>query len=71
MESNNRRLFTVIEAAHVLSVCPRTIANLTARGKLGTVRIGRCLRIRSEEIERFINANERKPTGWKKAAHVG
>jgi excisionase family DNA binding protein len=45
---------TVAEAAAVLRVSTKTIRRLIARGALGCVKIGRALRLRSVDLDRYI-----------------
>lgn len=47
-------LMTVAEAAAVLRVSTKTIRRLIARGALGRVKIGRALRLRSVDLDRYI-----------------
>src|SRR5215510_10331201 len=47
-------LMTVAEAAAVLRVSTKTIRRLIARGAFGRVKIGRALRIRSVDLDRYI-----------------
>ena len=51
-------LLTVIEAAELLQVSTRTIRRLTASGALRAVRVGRAVRLRIAEIERFLASSE-------------
>lgn len=54
------------EAARMLGgICPRTLANLMSRGKLGFVKVGRRTLFDVADIAEFIERNKRKPTGWK------
>jgi excisionase family DNA binding protein len=65
MKTTTTQLHTVTEAARILGLCKRSIGNQVAAGKLGFVKIGRSIRFRAEELERFIAAHEVKPKGWK------
>jgi excisionase family DNA binding protein len=51
-------LLTVTEVAAVLNVSARTIRRLAASGSLQTVRIGRAVRFRVDEVERMITMGE-------------
>lgn len=48
------RLYSVSETATVLSISERTCWRLLAAGDLKRVRIGRCVRITSESVNRLI-----------------
>jgi excisionase family DNA binding protein len=48
-------LLTVRETATVLKVTPRTLFRWLAEGQLGAVRIGHTTRIRSEDLQAFID----------------
>lgn len=60
MEKNkSSRLLTVAEAAQRLSVKPSTIRSwILKRQKIDVVKVGRCVRITEESVERFINENK-------------
>jgi excisionase family DNA binding protein len=51
-------LLTVTEFAAVLNVSERTVRRLAASGSLQTVRIGRVVRFRAEEVGRIITMGE-------------
>jgi excisionase family DNA binding protein len=42
------------EAARILCVCDRTIRREIERGRLAAIRVGRSLRIRIEELRRYM-----------------
>lgn len=44
-------LVTRLQAAQMLSVCERTIANMQRRGELSTVKLGKAARCIRSEIE--------------------
>jgi excisionase family DNA binding protein len=48
-------LLTLADAAKYLSVGQRTLARLTAEGKLPCVRIGRAVRYHVPDLDAFIN----------------
>jgi excisionase family DNA binding protein len=48
------------EAARILSVCARTVGREIERGQLTGFRVGRNVRIRMSELQRYI---ERHTTG--------
>ena len=50
------RLLTYQEAADVLAVGRTTIYGLVGRGELPVVKIGRCSRLRPEDLEKFIKS---------------
>jgi excisionase family DNA binding protein len=47
-------LMTVSETATILHVSPRTIRRMIKRGELNPARIGRSIRIRSEDIRQIV-----------------
>ena len=47
-------LKTVPDSADLLSVSPKTLWAWIASGRIGVVRLGRCVRIKNSEIERLI-----------------
>ena len=51
-------LLTEREAAEFLRVCSRTAFNLREAGKLTCVKIGRTVRYRLEELQRFVRELE-------------
>ena len=51
---DDRLLVNSTEAARMLSVCPRTIANLTASGQIRVVRIGRSVRFSIADLTDFV-----------------
>ena len=68
-KKNVRRLLTYEEAADYLSVGRTKIYDLVGRGELPAVKIGRCTRLRPEDLEEFIEARLiRRPTAseWTK-----
>lgn len=54
-------LLTVRETAALLKVTPRTLFRWLAEGQLGAVRIGHTTRIRSEDLQAFINQHVTTP----------
>lgn len=57
---NGKRLLTPQEVADFLQVSRWTVYDQVRKGQLKAVRIGKGLRFRPEEVERFVN---RKTTG--------
>lgn len=53
-------VLTVHEVARMLRVNPKTVYAMAKRGELRTFRVGRVLRCRKDEVERFIAASEVK-----------
>ena len=51
-------LLTEREAAEYMRISPRTVFSLRASGKLACVKIGRSVRYRLAELERFIRGAE-------------
>lgn len=49
------RVLTVTEVADVLRVTPKTVYALIKRGELPSFRIGRAVRCREDDVERFIS----------------
>ena len=52
-QADQEGLLTTQQAAEYFQVCERTVARMAARGELAAVRIGRCLRFRREDLDRF------------------
>jgi excisionase family DNA binding protein len=48
------RLVTIAQGAEHLSVSERTVRRAVADGRLPAVRIGRCIRIRLDDLERLM-----------------
>jgi excisionase family DNA binding protein len=48
------QLITVLQAASRCAVTPRMIRKLIAKTELPVVRIGRCVRVRLEDLEAFL-----------------
>ena len=49
-------LVTRLQAAQMLAVCERTIANMQRRGELSIVKVGKAARCIRQEIEAFGKA---------------
>lgn len=63
---NNHQLLTVKEVAERLNVRESTIrAWLLRRRRLSIVKVGRCVRIPADEIDRLINENTIPARGGK------
>lgn len=54
MSKSTDYLLKVGEVAHRLAVSPRMVYNLIAQGKLKSLKVGRCTRIRESSLDRFI-----------------
>jgi excisionase family DNA binding protein len=54
-------LMDVRAAARALSVSPRTVQNLAARGELPTVKIGKLTRYAVDDLQRLIDARRQAP----------
>lgn len=52
-----RPLLDIEEAARILGTSERMIRRLIAEGKLRRVKVGRWVRIRPEDLERFMDIN--------------
>jgi excisionase family DNA binding protein len=65
MATTARRLVSLLEAAEMLAISPKTVRRYIAAGDLEAVRLGRkALRIKLDSLERFIDA---KPVGnWRR-----
>ena len=57
---NEHRLLNVYEVARYLGVSTRTVYRLVSRGELKGVMVGRLLRFRPQDIERFIDRTSEK-----------
>lgn len=65
-KSARMHLLTVTEAAQRLSVKPATIRSwIFKRRHLDVVKVGRCVRITEESVERFIDVNKIPAEGKK------
>lgn len=64
-------LLTKKEASRVLASSLRTVDGLIASGNLQVVRIGKSVRIRPSELERFISARESRVNPKAKKQRVG
>ncbi len=53
------QLLTIREAADRLRVSKRTVEQLLSNGEIGTVRIGRSVRIAEHHLEQFVAAHDR------------
>lgn len=51
------QLLTASEAAQLLKVSPKTVYVMIEREEIATVRFGRSVRIRKEDLENFINSH--------------
>lgn len=49
------RLLTVADVALALRVTPKTVYRLLAAGKLPRVKVGAAVRVRPEDLDRFID----------------
>jgi len=48
------------EAADVLAISPRKLWELTNRGEIPCIRIGRSVRYDPDDLKKWIDANKRK-----------
>jgi len=53
-------LLTKSQAAKLLAVCPRTVDNLIAAGRLKVVKLGTAARIDPRDLRAFIDAAKQK-----------
>ena len=51
---NPTRLLTSAEAAGLLSISPKTLQRLVARGDLAVIRVGSSLRFSTGDLEAFV-----------------
>jgi excisionase family DNA binding protein len=63
-EARRDGLVTTAEAARVLRVHPWTVRQAIQSGELPSIRIGRCLRIKVADLDRFVS--ERREGGWRR-----
>lgn len=54
-------LLSVREVADALGVHPETIRRLIHDGRLDAIRVGRVLRVRRPELERFLESQRVRP----------
>lgn len=50
------RLLNIAEAADVLNVCAETVRRAIWRGQLRSIRIGRAVRVRVEDLRAYVNS---------------
>ena len=62
-------LIRVEEAARLADLGRSTVHKLVAAGELPCVRIGRAVRIRRTDLERWIEANRREPENVSQEPH--
>ncbi|MDA0591222.1 MAG: helix-turn-helix domain-containing protein [Planctomycetota bacterium] len=55
---SNRLAFTMREAAQALGICERSIWQAIRDGRLKAAKLGRSVRIRAEELDRFLRDAE-------------
>ncbi len=65
----NLGLLTVRQAAELLSISRRTLAELISTREIGVVRIGRAVRFDVMDLRDFIQKRKDRPVGWKSATH--
>jgi excisionase family DNA binding protein len=56
--AQQRLLLTVRQAAEALSICEKSLWNLTKRGDLPAVRIGKSVRYTLEDLQSFIGRSK-------------
>ena len=57
MQNDKQLLVTVGQAAKLLAVSDFTIRRAVWSGRLRSVRLGRSVRLRSDDLQQFIEAN--------------
>lgn len=60
-KQNGQWLLTTQQAAEMLAVSERTLWELTNRGTLPCVRVGRSVRYDPADLRRWVAANKSKP----------
>jgi excisionase family DNA binding protein len=55
------RLLTPEDPAKLLGVPPRMVRRLVSERRLGFIKVGRYVRISIEQVETFVNENEKPP----------
>jgi excisionase family DNA binding protein len=60
-----RPLLKSPEAARVLNVGKRTLAELIAERKIGFIKTGRSVRFAPEDLDAFVERQRIKAQGWK------
>lgn len=69
MNQNEKRLLRIPAVARILDLPEQRIYELARQGILPHVRLGRQIRIDSEQLELFIkNGGRALPGGWRKEA---
>jgi excisionase family DNA binding protein len=58
---SSRTVFDVAGTAEHLGVTPRFVRKLIAEHKLGYYKIGRCVRVGSDDIDAFLAASRIEP----------
>ena len=53
MSANPEKLLTVADVCEILNMSSAFVYAASARGELPAIRVGRCLRFRKEDIERY------------------
>jgi len=59
-DSIEPRLLNRRDAAHYMSLCPRTLRNLTKRGELPEVRLAGAVRYDQADLDRLIDQKKRQ-----------
>jgi len=60
-DNHSRNLLTAEDAARILCIGVSTVYLLLQRGELTPVRIGRSVRVRPEDLEKFIESKTGTP----------
>jgi excisionase family DNA binding protein len=55
----NCKLLTVAEAAEALHIRPSTVRSWVMRQRITSIRVGRCVRISTDEVEKILLAGTR------------
>jgi excisionase family DNA binding protein len=57
IERPNLQLLTAVQAAELLNIHPSTVYEMMKNGEIATVRFGRSVRIRRQDLEDFIRSH--------------
>lgn len=68
--ATHQHLLTMQEAADRLGVSARFIRHAVRQGSIGSVRVGRLVRLRPEHIERYIESRSSEPATSVLTDHV-
>ena len=64
-------LINTVDAAAKLGISKRSLQELVANRKIGSIKFGRNIRFAIEDIEKFIESHRVLPVGWKHSGKKG